>query len=433
MVDRFHLAWFLNFVTDDWRGPWGSAGKDWATGDFYVEMGRDLERAGFDYMIIEDKLMVSDAYGGTMAADLKHGVTPKHDPVPLAVLVAQATRRLGVVATMSTSFYPPFLLARLSATVDHIARGRFGWNVVTSAEDRSAQNFGMDRLYEHDQRYEMATEYLELVCRLWESWAPDALVVDRDAPLYVDSAKVHRVDFEGEFYRSRGPLNTLPPPYGRPVICQAGASPKGREFAARYADTIIATPTSPEEMKAYRDDIRSRLEKAGRKPDDCKVMYLVSPIVGETHAEAVDKRQRWLSDPAFVEHYLAQLSSITEIDFSQFDLDEPLPSVSTNGERGSLEAFARRGEGKPLRELVSGGKFDKSVELVGTPDEIADLMGEMMAYAGGDGFLITSPVQRLDRRYVAEITDGLVPALQRRGLTRTDYAYEGFRDNLLEF
>jgi FMN-dependent oxidoreductase (nitrilotriacetate monooxygenase family) len=337
------------------------------------------------------------------------------------------------VATMSTSFYPPFLLARLCATVDHIARGRFGWNVVTSAEDRSAQNFGLDALHEHDQRYEMATEYVDLVCRLWESWEPDALVVDRATEVYVDADKVHRVDFEGEHYRSRGPLNTLPPPYGRPVICQAGASPKGREFAARYADTIIATATSPDEMKAYRDDIRQRVEAAGRKPDDVKVMYLVSPIVGETHDEAIDKRQRWLSDPTYIQHFLTQLSSITEIDFSQFDLDQPLPSVTTNGERGSLEAFAARGQGKTLRELVSGGKFDRSVELVGTPDEVADLMGRMMAQAGGDGFLITSPVQRLDRRYVAEITDGLVPALQRRGLVRSGYTFDGFRDNLREF
>jgi alkanesulfonate monooxygenase SsuD/methylene tetrahydromethanopterin reductase-like flavin-dependent oxidoreductase (luciferase family) len=186
-------------------------------------------------------------------------------------------------------------------------------------------------------------------------------------------------------------------------------------------------------MKAYRDDIRQRVEAAGRKPDDVKVMYLVSPIVGETHDEAIDKRQRWLSDPTYIQHFLTQLSSITEIDFSRFDLDQPLPSVTTNGERGSLEAFARRGEGKTLRELVSGGKFDRSVELVGTPDEVADLMGRMMAEAGGDGFLITSPVQRLDRRYVAEITDGLVPALQRRGLVRSGYTFDGFRDNLREF
>jgi len=135
-------------------------------------MAKDLERAKFDYVLIEDKLMVSTAYGGTMEHDLKHGVNPKHDPVPLAVLMANATARLGVVPTMSTSFYPPFLLARLCSTIDHIARGRFGWNVVTSGEDRSAQNFGLDKLYEHDERYVRASEYLELVSKLWSRGSP---------------------------------------------------------------------------------------------------------------------------------------------------------------------------------------------------------------------------------------------------------------------
>jgi FMN-dependent oxidoreductase (nitrilotriacetate monooxygenase family) len=430
--ERFHLGWFMNFVADDWRGPWGSGGRDWS-GAFYVDMARSLQRACFDYMIIEDKLMVSDAYGATMAADLKHGINPKHDPVPLAVLVAQATRHLGVIATMSTSFYPPFLLARLSATVDHIAGGRFGWNIVTSAEDRSAQNFGLDRLHEHDKRYEMATEYLELVCQLWESWEPDALVVDREAGVYVDHTKVHTIDFEGEYYRSRGPLNTVRPPQGRPLLCQAGASPAGRDFAARWADTIIAVASTPEQMRAFRDDIRVRLEVAGRKPDDCKVLFLVSPIVGETTQEAEEKRNRWMSDPRYIEHYLAQLSSITEIDFSRFDLDSPLPEVSTNGERGSLEAFVARGRDKTLRQLVSGGKLGESLDLVGTPDTVAEEMGEIVDAVGGDGFLITSPVQRLDRRYIVEITDGLVPALQRRGLVRTHYTFETARENLLEF
>src|SRR3981189_629316 len=156
-AERFHLAWFLNFVADSWNGQWGSGGMPW-DGDFYVEVAKDLERAGFDYVVIEDKLMVSDAYGGSTESNLKHAIAPKHDPVPLATLMAYNTSRLGVVPTMSTSFYPPFLLARLCATVDHIAHGRFGWNIVTSAEDRSAQNFGLEKLYEHSLRYDMADE-----------------------------------------------------------------------------------------------------------------------------------------------------------------------------------------------------------------------------------------------------------------------------------
>src|SRR5213595_359649 len=134
---------------------------------------------------------------------------------------------------MSSSFYPPFLLARAAATIDHLSHGRFGWNVVTSGEDRAAQNFGLDRLYEHDHRYEMADEYMDLVFQLWESWDEDAVVMDRERNVYADFKKVHTVDFAGQFYKSRGPLNTARPPQGRPVICQAGASPKGREFAAK--------------------------------------------------------------------------------------------------------------------------------------------------------------------------------------------------------
>jgi FMN-dependent oxidoreductase (nitrilotriacetate monooxygenase family) len=434
MADKpFHLAWFMNFVADEWNGTWGSGGADWS-GEFYVEMGRALERACFDYMIIEDKLMVSDAYGGTMEADLKHGVNPKHDPVPLAVLIAEATSRLGVVPTMSTSFYPPFLLARLCATIDHIAKGRFGWNIVTSGEDRSAQNFGMDKLYEHDERYEMANEYLDVVCQLWDSWEPDAVVRDRERGVYADHTKVHKIDFEGKYYRSRGPLNTVRSPQGRPVLCQAGASPKGRAFAAKYADTIIASAAGVADMKAYRDDIRSRMEAIGRKPDDCKVLFIVSPILGDTEAEAYDKRQRWYSDPHFIEYSLAEISSITEVDFAQFDIDSPLPpDLTTNGERGALEKFTQKGSGKTLRELVSGGGMAEAVELLGTPDQVAGKMGEIMEEVGGDGFLIFSPVMRLDRRYIIEITDGLVPALQRRGLTRSDYTFDHFRDNLLEY
>ncbi|MHB8691228.1 MAG: NtaA/DmoA family FMN-dependent monooxygenase [Solirubrobacteraceae bacterium] len=428
----FHLAWFMNFVADEWNDTWGSGGDDWS-GEFYVEMGRALERACFDYMIIEDKLMVSTAYGGTMEADLKHGVNPKHDPVPLAVLVAQATSRLGVVPTMSTSFYPPFLLARLCATIDHVARGRFGWNIVTSGEDRAAQNFGLDKLYEHDERYNMATEYVDLVIKLWESWEPDAVVRDRASGVYADYRKVHTVDFEGAYYKSRGPLNTVRSPQGRPVLCQAGASPKGREFAAKYADTIIAAAAGTAQMKEYRDDIRARMEAIGRNPDDCKVLFIISPILGDTEEEAMEKRRRWFTDANYIDYHLAEISSITEIDFSQFELDKPLPELTTNGERGALAQFTSKGKGKTLRELVSGEAPGEAVDLVGTPDQVADRMGEVMDEVGGDGFLITSPVMRLNRRYIVEITDGLVPALQRRGLTRSDYTFEQFRDNLLEF
>jgi FMN-dependent oxidoreductase (nitrilotriacetate monooxygenase family) len=431
--NRFHLGWFLNFVVDAWNEPWGGGGNPW-NGDFYVELAQAFERAKFDYMILEDKLMVSDAYGGTFETDLKHALfSPKHDPVPLVPLIARATKHLGIVPTLSTSFYPPFLLARLCSTLDHITEGRLGWNIVTSAEDRAAQNFGLDKLYAHDLRYEMADEYVDLVTQLWDSWEPDAVVLDREKGIYADYTKVHAIDFEGKYYKSRGPLNTVPSPQRRPVFCQAGGSPKGRDFAAKYADTVIAAATGVAGMKEYRDDIRDRMVRHGRKPDECKVLFLVTPILADTNEEARAKAQRMTEDPHYIEQSLGILSAVTEIDFSKFDLDQPLPDdISTNGERGSLEKFVQRGSGKTLRQLVLDGPLD-AVDLIGTPDAVADTMGEIISEVGGDGFLFISPGMRVNRRYVTEITDGLVPALQRRGLTRTHYAHQHFRDNLLDF
>jgi FMN-dependent oxidoreductase (nitrilotriacetate monooxygenase family) len=428
----FHLGWFMNFTALQWNDQFGTTENPW-TGQFYVEMAQALERACFDYMLIEDTLMVPDAYGHSFDAYLKHAMmTPKHDPVPLATLMAGATSRLGLVATMSTSFYPPFMLARLASTVDHISSGRFGWNIVTSGEDSAAQNFGMDKLTEHDLRYDIAEEYLDLVCQLWDSWEADAVVMDRETGKWALGDKVHTIDFEGRWFKSRGPLNTVRPPADRPVFVQAGGSPKGRQFAAKWADSIVAIANGVEGMKAYRDDVRARAEAMGRKPDDIKVLFLVSPVLAETTAEAHAKKERLQNSDRYAEQSLLLMSSITDIDFSQFDLDEVLPPLTTNGERASLEKFMQVGSGKTLRQLAKEGTAN-SVHLVGTPDDVADQMGEIMEEVGGDGFLLTSNAVSLDRRYIAEITDGLVPALQRRGLARTSYTHEHFRDNLLEF
>jgi alkanesulfonate monooxygenase SsuD/methylene tetrahydromethanopterin reductase-like flavin-dependent oxidoreductase (luciferase family) len=250
---------------------------------------------------------------------------------------------------------------------------------------------------------------------------------------YANFKKVHTIDFEGKYFKSRGPLNTAPSPQYRPTIAQAGASPPGRALAAQYADTIVTPANDVAAMKEYRDDIHARMEAIGRDPAHCKVLYLVSPIVADTHDEALAKRERWFSDPLYVEYMLAEISSITEIDFAQFDLDEPLPELWTNGERGALASFVAGGKDKSLRELVTGSGFSSNIPFVGTPAEVAEEMGDVMAEVGGDGFLITSPVMRLNRRYVTEITDGLVPELQRRGLTRPEYTTTMLRDHLREF
>ncbi len=282
----------------------------------------------------------------------------------------------------------------------------------------------------------MADEYFDVVNQLWESWEADAVVMDRETGTYADHTKVHTIDFEGKYFTSRGPLNTIPSPQHKPTFVQAGASPRGRQFAARAADCIIAIGNGVASMKEYRDDIRARMTAIGRDPDHCKVLFVVSPIVAPTEAEARADARRIIDDPAYIEQALVGLSSNTEIDFKQFDLDKPLPEgLTTNGERGSLEWFMR-GDGSPgiktLRQLVIE-RAVRGLELVGTPKQVSARMGEVMEEIGGDGFLITRPGQSLSHRYIASITDGLVPELQRMGLTRTEYTQPTLRDTLREF
>lgn len=433
MTTKFHLGWFGCFQGVQYDTPFSTTASPF-DGRFYVEMAQTLERAGFDYLLLEDTLMVPDVAGGSFDPYLRRGsMAPKHDPVPLSAMLGAATRHLGVVATMSTTFYPPYMLARVAATLDHLTGGRFGWNVVTSAEDAAAQNFGMDRIPEHDRRYDVAGEFMEVVYQLWSSWDPDAFVADHDTGTYVAPGKVRAINFEGEFFRCRGPLNTLPPINGRPVIVQAGGSPKGRAFAARHADSIITVAKGIDKMRAYREDVRARAEAAGRKPDDIKILYVVQPVVAETAEEARALHNRIHNSDRFAEETMLLVSSITDIDLSRFPLDEPLPAdLRTNGEQTALEALKQTGSGKTFRECLADG-ISTSTELVGTPDDVADQMGAIMDEVGGDGFLISSGSARLSRRYLIDITDGLVPALQRRGLVRSSYTHEQLIDNLLEF
>jgi FMN-dependent oxidoreductase (nitrilotriacetate monooxygenase family) len=345
-----------------WRPAWD--------GQFYIEMAQTLERACFDYIMIEDKLMVPETYGGSRDFALKNAMmVPKHDPAPLAVAMGMATQRLGVVATMSTMSYPPFMLARLSSTIDSLTRGRFGWNIVTSAEDLAAQNFGMDKLPLREHRYAMADEYMHVVRALFDSWEPDAIVLDRKKGVYADPSKVHTIDHKGEFYQVRGPLNTVPSPQGRPVFVQAGASPRGRDFAAQHADSIISVANGVEGMKAFREDIRARAVAQGRDPNEIKVLFCITPTLADTEEEARAKYIRTTTSDNFVTDILSSISAITEIDFSQFEVDKPLPhKLVTNGESGTLDKFQQWGSGKTLRELAAdgGGGLVSSLELIGT-------------------------------------------------------------------
>jgi FMN-dependent oxidoreductase (nitrilotriacetate monooxygenase family) len=430
----FHMGWFIGrgYSVHAWNQQWsGTIGTDYMQPDLYIDLVQAMERACFDYVMIEDGSFVPDAYQGSPEWYLHNAYTvPKHDPMPLVPLLAHQSRHLGIVATMTTGFYPPYLAARLGATLDHLTKGRVGLNLVTAHNDRTAQNFGLARHHEHDKRYEIADEWIQVVDKLWRSWEPDAVVADPESGMYADFRKVHPIDFNGKYFKSRGPLNMPPGPQRRPVICQAGLSPAGREFASKYSDTIVAVARGVEQAKRYRDDVRARMTGHGRNPDDCKVMFSVSIVLGETVEEAKAKKARaeaaLLSD---LQPRLAFLSFLSGLDFSRFPLDEPLAAIETNASRG-LTMLLTSGTGRStLREMLtdpaSGG-----IDFVGTPDSVAAEMGEAAQAIGGDGFMITEGVTH---RAISEITDGLAPALKRRGLIRDGYPHKLFRDNLLAF
>ena len=437
----FHLGWFMNgYRVHGWQDTWiGTTAREAMLPDFYVDFARQLERACFDYFIIEDSSFVPDAWQGSHDFYVRNTyAVPKYDPSVLASVLTQNTTRLGIVATFAITEYPPYLLARLVSTLDHVSQGRAGWNMVTASSDRAAQNYGHAAQPDHDVRYEMAEEFTQLVQALWDSWEPGSVLVDQENGVFADPSKVHPVDFEGRFYKSRGPINTARSPQGRPVIVQAGGSPAGRQYASRYADSIIASATSVAGMKEYRDDVRARALAHGRKPDDCKVLFLVSPILGDSREEAHERKRRMLARAsAHPEYRLAGMGYSSDIDFSQVDLDVPIREIAdqlkTNGHQSSLAAFVSANLDRTLREVAgsSVGGGAQRIELLGTPDQVAGQMDEVMQEVGGDGFLFS--LETLTRRSIAEMTEGLVPALQRRGLTRTSYSYAQFRDNLLEF
>jgi FMN-dependent oxidoreductase (nitrilotriacetate monooxygenase family) len=433
----FHLGWFLQGSSvQAWGESWtGHVGTTWMVPELFIDMARCLERACFDYLLLEDSSYVGESWGGSTELYLKHAIAvPRQDPSVVASLMSQATSRIGIVPTFGTYAYPPYLLARLIATLDQVSSGRIGWNAVTGSSDFAAMNFGMSGMPEHDLRYDMAGEYMEVCRRLWASWEPDSIIADRHSGFLVDHTKVHAVNFEGRFYKTRGPLNSGPCPQGQPVIAQAGGSPRGRQFAAQYADTIVAHTKGIAGMKAYRDDVRARMVAHGRDPDSCKVLFLVAPIIGETETEAREKKRlRAAHAEAQIPQRLAHLGKVTNIDFGRFDLDKPLPGdVTTNGHQQTLDEFRSKYAGKTLREaMLDHNTTALSIELVGTPDSLAARMGEVMEEVGGDGFLFSMP--NVSRRTLAEVEDGLVPALQDRGLVRAAYTHRQFRDNLLEF
>jgi FMN-dependent oxidoreductase (nitrilotriacetate monooxygenase family) len=435
-ADAFHLAWFLQGSSiQAWGVPWtGNISDEWMSAEVFLDLARNIERAGFDYMLLEDSIYVGENHHTGRDFFLKKGMSiPRQEPSVVATMMAMVTSRLGIVPTLSTFAYAPYLVARIVGTLDQISAGRGGWNMVTGSSDLSAMNFGMDGLPPHDQRYEMAEEYVEICKKLWGSWEPGSIVADEQNHMLIDPTKVHPIDYKGRYYSSRGPLNSGPCPQGQPVIAQAGGSERGKSFAAKWADTIVSHPKGVDAMKTYRASIISKLKEYGRDPNSCKLLYLVGPLLGETEDDAKELlRRRNAAAEKNLEYSLARLGWITNIDFSKMDLDAPVGELKTNGHQESLRQFLVKAGKRTLREaMLDYSKSGQSIDLVGTPDSVAAQMGEIMEEVGGDGFLLSMP--NVSRRTTAEICDGLVPELQKRGLVRKQYAHTRFRDNLLEF
>jgi long-chain alkane monooxygenase len=354
---------------------------------------------------------------------------PEHDPVPLLSFMGAVTTHIGLGATFSISHQHPFYAARLWATLDHLTRGRTAWNVVTSLNHNQAANHGEDRR-PTDERYDRAHEFMQVCRKLWDSWEPEAVVLDREAGIFADPAKVHRIEHVGRFFKSRGPLNVVRSPQNGPAILQAGTSAKGRTFAARYADAIFAIQPSIAGARAYYEDIKRETVREGRKPEACKILFGIQPILGRTSSEA---REKQAAHNALVplEGGLAILSGHLDFDLSQIGLDE----LMANRTEPQLQRMQTRyrtltGELLTLREVAQRhGQSVGLLQMVGTPAEVADQMEDYVDQVGGDGFML-SPIYTPGA--IEEFVDLVVPELQRRGRYRRDYAGATQRDHLMQ-
>ncbi len=431
---KMHFAQFLvhgpsHHSLAMWRHPrTEQAPEAWRTPELYQHIAQVCERGLFDMVFFADLNYISDTYRGSLEPALSGAAqAPEHDPVPLLSFMAAATKRIGLASTFSTSHHHPFYVARLWATLDHLTRGRAGWNVVTSLNHNQANNFGEDR-EPTDVRYERAEEFIEVCRKLWDSWEPDAEIRDVAGARFADASKVHRIDHDGQFFRSRGPLNVVRSPYGGPAILQAGTSPKGRDFAARHADAIFAIQPGSGDAHAYYDDIKSRVSDHGRNPDDCRILYGAQPIIGSSEAEALEKQEEH-NALVPLEAGLTILSGHLDFDLSQLPLDTLL-AERTEPELARMATRYRRADGTPMTLEEVALRHGQSVglpQMVGTVESVADQLEDYFDTVGGDGFMISAihfPGA------IEEFVDLVIPELQRRGRYRTEYRGTTQREHL---
>ncbi|MGY9072311.1 MAG: LLM class flavin-dependent oxidoreductase [Acidimicrobiales bacterium] len=434
-MKKMHLAQFLvhgptHHSVAMWRHPRSDTQPDaWRLPELYQHIAQVCERGLFDMVFFADLNYISDTFRGSMEPVLA-GATqaPEHDPIPLLSFMAAVTKHIGLSSTFTTSHHHPFYAARMWATLDHLTRGRAGWNVVTSLNHNQALNFGEDDREPSDVRYDRAHEFIEVCLELWDSWEPDAEVRDIEGARFADASKVHRIEHEGRFYRSRGPLNVVRSPYGGPAILQAGTSPKGREFAARHADALFAIQPNANDAKAYYDDIKRRASDDGRDPSHCAILFGAQPILGSTEQEAVERQQEH-NDLVPLEAGLALLSGHLDFDLSLLPTDA-LIADRPEPELVRMQTRFRRPDGSSMTVEEVARKHGQSVGLpqfVGTVESVADQLEAYFDEVGGDGFMLSATHCP---GAIEEFVDLVVPELQRRGRFRTQYEGSTQRDHL---
>jgi FMN-dependent oxidoreductase (nitrilotriacetate monooxygenase family) len=352
------------------------------------------------------------------------------EPITLLSAIAGSTSHIGLGATASTSFYEPYNIARLFASLDHISHGRAAWNVVTSANDYAARNFGLDRLPPHAKRYEKAREFFQVVQALWDTWEDDAFIFDRANARMFDPRKMHVLDHQGEYFKVHGALNMARTPQGKPVIFQAGASETGKEFAAETAEVVFGTGSDINEAIAFYNDLKGRMAKFGRDPDSLKVLSGVSIVVGDSEAQAREKWAEW-QELVPIEVNLMYLKTDLETDLSDLPLDEPIPEHRVPQSSNFHQVYFNEivgliREGLTLRQVCKRYNRSKAI-IYGTGKQVADQLEHWVEAGASDGFMAAFPVLP---QSLTDVTEKVIPELQRRGLFRTEYEGKILRENL---
>ncbi|KQP22706.1 LLM class flavin-dependent oxidoreductase [Pseudorhodoferax sp. Leaf267] len=412
-----------------WRHP-GSQADAGTNIDHYIEVAQIAERGLFDQVFVADSPGVQ--FKGDDEAFSRQGRVSYFEPVTLWAALSAVTKHIGFVATASTTYEDPFLLARKFASLDHLSKGRAAWNVVTTSADNVHGNFGLDRHPDPALRYERAHEFVDVVKGLWDSFEDDAFVRNAETGVYFDPARLHVLNHVGKHFQVKGPLNLGRPPQGHPVIVQAGSSEDGKELAAATAEAIFTAWTSLAEAQAFYRDVKGRMARYGRRPEQLLVLPGISPVIGRTEEEA---QAKWAQLQSLI-HPSVGLNTLQPFwpgeDLKKWNLDAPPPYIpeppkGTHSRTHVVLELARRERYtvRQLYEYLAGARGHWVV--VGTPATIADRMQEWFENGAADGFNVMPPVLP---ESLETFVDLVVPELQRRGLFRTAYEGTTLRENL---